>query len=174
MKNLKLKHLLTIFYSVVLAATLISCKSTSVVPPTTTETSTTKIVTVTVHDTILETQKDSSYYKAYMECVNGKVVIAQHPKSKPETKKGKYLKPPKVDIKDNVLQVDCLAEAQKLFYQWQEQYIQENKSSVVRIPYPVIQPLTWWQTTQIWSGRIFLNLLLLIAIVTALRLLKVI
>ena len=174
MKNLKLKHLLSVFYFVVLATTLISCKSSSVVPPTTTDVNTTKTVTVTIHDTILETQKDSSYYKAYLECVNGKVVVSQDYKPKVETREGKYLPPPKVKIEDNILQVDCLAEAQKLFYQWQEKYIQEHKSSVERIPYPVIQPLTWWQTTQIWSGRIFLGLLLLIAIVTVLRLLKII
>lgn len=165
MRNIK--HLLTVFCLVMLAATLVCCKSTSVVPPATTETNTTIVETVTVHDTILKTETDYSYYKAYLECIDNKVVFNSNKNT--ETQKGNYLLPPKVNIKDNVLEVDCIAEAQNLFFQWKEKYIAENKATVQKIPYPVPAELSWWQTTQIWAGRVLFSLLLLIAIVMGLR-----
>jgi hypothetical protein len=148
---------------------LVSCKA-GVVPPTTTDTTTTKTETVILHDTILTTEKDSSYYRAYLDCVNGKVIIT--PKVK--TKKGSYLQPPKVNIKDNILQVDCEAEAQKLFTKWKEKFISEHRATIQRIPYPVEKELTWWQKSRMTLGSIFLVLLLLIALVVALRFSRVI
>lgn len=165
MRNIK--HLLTVFCLVMLAATLVCCKSTSVVPPATTDTTITKTVTETQRDTVWQTEKDSSYYRAYLECVNNKVVF--NPNKGVETQKGNHLLPPKVNIKDNVLEVDCIAEAQNLFFQWKEKYIAENKATIQKIPYPVPAELSWWQTTQIWAGRVLFSLLLLIAIVMGLR-----
>lgn len=149
MKNFK--HLVSVFVFVCLATMLVACKSTSVVPPTTTETVTTKTVKEVIRDTVFITPKDSSYYKAYLECVNGQVVI-----SKPLLKKGNYLQPPSVNIKDNILQVDCQAEAQKLFAKWKDNYTTESKATIQKIPYPIEKQLSWWQITQIWCGRLFL------------------
>lgn len=154
MKNLKFKHLLSVFCFVVLATTLVACKSASVVPPTITEKTITKTVTEVVRDTVFEVQKDSSFYKAYLECVEGKVVIKEN--TKPVTTKGKYLQPPKVNITDNVLQVDCEAEAQKLFFQWKEKYIQAVVENMIKHPYIVEKELSWWQITQMYLGRILI------------------
>ena len=162
MKNFK--HLVSVFVFVCLATTLVSCKSTSVVPPTTMETVKTITVKEVIRDTVFETKKDSSFYKAYLECVNGKVTLIR-----PSVKKGNYLKPPSVTIKDNILQVDCRAEAQKLFAQWKDNYTIENKSTIKKIPYPVEKQLSWWQTSQIWLGRLLLLGLLLLALGTAYR-----
>jgi hypothetical protein len=173
MKNLKLKNLLSfLFLFCLLATTLVACKSSGVVPPTTTETTTSTTTETVVRDTVFAVQKDSSYYKAYLECINGKVVVKTT--TEPIVKAGKHLEPPKVNIKDNVITVDCLSEAYKLFAQWKDVYIKEHKSEIKRIPYPVIQPLSWWQNTQIILGRIFLGILIVFAIVVGLRLTKVI
>lgn len=153
MKNSKIKVLLTfLFLFVVLVGTLVSCKSASVFPPTKTETSSTVTIKEVVRDTVFETQKDSSYYKAWLECQEGKVVI----KSKPKKTKGKYLEPPKVIIKDNYITVDCEAEAQKLFAQWKDIYRATNLQTVITNTVEVERQLTWWQKFQIWCGRIFL------------------
>jgi len=168
MKQFKITHFLSfLFLFVLLATTLSSCKSTSVVPPATTET--TKIITIkeVVRDTVFETKKDSSYYKAYLECVNGKVVLKSD--TKPIVKPGKFLQPPKVNLKDNILTINCKAEAQKLFAQWKDTYTKEHQSDIKRIPYAVEKPLSWWQKTEIILGRIFLGLIL---IFTALGVLK--
>lgn len=167
MKNVKLSHFLSIFCFVVLATTLVACKSASVVPPTTTEANTSLTVKEIIHDTVFETKPDSSYYKAYLECINGKVVIKQD--TKPIVKSGKFLKPPRVNLKDNVLKIDCKAEAQKLFAQWKDKYTREHQNSIQRIPYPVEKSLSWWQQTQIILGRLLILIAVLLGIGLVLR-----
>lgn len=168
MKNFK--HLLSVFCLVVLVSMLVACKSTSVVPPTTTETTNTKIVQEIIRDTVFTTKKDSSFYKAYLECENGKVVLKKD--TKPISVKGENLKPPKVTIKDNILQVDCIAEAQKLFAQWKDKYVLEQSDKITRIPYPVVKKLSWWQNTQMILGDIFLVLILIAISGFVLKLIK--
>lgn len=100
----------------------------------------------TLHDTVFSVEKDSSYYKALLECQNGKVII----KAITRTSFGRKLKPPKVFIQDNVLQVDCVAEAEKLFAFWKSTFIKNYKG----VTKPVItNELTWFQKTQIYIGR---------------------
>lgn len=163
MKNLKLKNLLSfLFLFCLLVTTLVSCKSTGVVPPTTTETTNTTTKTEVVRDTTFEIPKDSSYYRAYLECVNGKIALKE--KTLPLSIKGNYLKPPKVNIKDNILTVDCEAEAQKLFAQWKDVYIKEHQQIIQKIPYPVPAQFSWWEQTQIILGRIFIALVILLGL----------
>lgn len=166
-----MKKLALFIGCVVLVALLVGCKSSaSSLPPASTESTKERIVTIKVHDTILKTEKDSSYYKAYIECVNGKPVL-----KKPTVQtQGKHLNAPKVHLNGNELNVDCVAEAQKLFFQWKETYVAETNSITRSIPYAVVQPLTWMQTTQIWFGRIFIFLLLVFIIATILRYKKII
>lgn len=162
MKNLKLKNLLSLFLFCLLVTTLVSCKSSSVVPPTTTETIKTITKTEVIRDTVFEIQKDSSYYRAYLECVNGKVVLKE--KTVPLATKGNYLKPPKVNIKDNILIVDCEAEAQKKFARWKEVYTDAVIKTITEHPYTVEKPLSWWQITQIILGRIFIGIAVLLGL----------
>ncbi len=169
MKNFK--HLLSVFCLVVLVSMLVACKSTSVVPSTTTETTTTKILREIIRDTVFTTKKDSSFYKAYLECQNGKIFLKKD--TKPIIGKGKYLQPPKVTIKDNILQVDCNAEAQKLFAQWKDKYVLEQTEKTTRIPYQVEKKLSWWQKTQMILGDIFLVLILIAISGFVLKLIKV-
>lgn len=162
MKNINLKNLLSVLFFVVLATTLVACKSTSVVPPTTTETTKTITKTEVIRDTVIEIQKDSSYYRAYLECINGKVVLKE--KTVPLTKKGNYLRPPKVNIKDNIITVDCEAEAQKKFIKWKETYTNAVLETIVENPYIVEKELSWWQITQIFLGRTFILLAVLLGL----------
>jgi hypothetical protein len=172
MKKFKLKNLSILLFFCLLATTLGACKSTSVVPPTTIETTNTVTKTEVIRDTAFTIPKDSSYYKAYLECANGKVVFS--PKAKPESKKGKHLNPPKVNIRDNIITVDCQAEAQELFAKWKDVYVKEHQQITKKIPFPVPAELSWWQNTQIILGRIFLGIIILLATVVVLRLTKTI
>lgn len=100
----------------------------------------------TVHDTVFSVEKDSSYYKALLECQNGNVVI----KVVTGTTSGRKLKPPKVVILDNQLEVNCQAEAEELFAFWKSTFIRNYKG----VTEPVItNELTWFQKTQIYIGR---------------------
>jgi hypothetical protein len=105
--------------------------------------------------------------------VDGKVVISPlAPKGGITAKAGKYLRKPKVVVQDNILTVNCEAEAQKLFAQWKDVYRENMKSVLQKIPYPVEKPLTWWQKTQIILGRIFLALIIVFTIVGVLKYFK--
>ncbi|WP_143394578.1 hypothetical protein [Flavobacterium branchiophilum] len=150
-----------LFLFVVLVGTLVGCKTANVLPPTIIEKTNTITKKEVVHDTIFETKKDSSYYKAWLDCQDGKVVISPLT-PKWGTKKGIYLKPPKVNLKDNILTVDCEAEAQKMYAKWKDTYILENRQSNTSKPVLVERQLTWWQKFQIWCGRLFLVLLMLL------------
>lgn len=149
-----------LFLFVVLVGTLVGCKTANVLPPTIIEKTNTITKKEVVHDTIFETQKDSSYYKAWLDCQDGKVVFKEHPEGRIISKSGKHLKPPKVNLKDNILTVDCKAEAQKMYAKWKDTYILENRQSNTSKPVLVERQLTWWQKFQIWCGRIFLAIAL--------------
>jgi hypothetical protein len=155
---------------VVLVAFLVGCKSSasSLPSPSTTET-TTREVEVVLRDTTLKTEKDSSFYKAWIDCVNGKPVLKN-----PESKNGRKLQAPNVNLKGNELQVDCRKQAEELFHQWKETYIKESKLKETRVPYAVPTPLTQFQIVQLLAGRFFLLLLLLLLIAAILRFKKVI
>lgn len=134
----------------------------------------TKTIREVVKDTVFTVKADSSYYKAFIECINGKPVIAtsfedylkQNPKSETSSKTtqaGTYLKTPKVKLSDDgVLEVDCEAEAQKLFKSWKQTYTHETEPVIVKVPVPVEKPYPWYVKTQLWAGRIFLLITLLI------------
>lgn len=164
----KFKNLLSfLFLFVLLATTLFACKSTGVVPPTTIKTTTETTTKEVVRDTIFKVEKDSSYYKAYLECVNGKVALKLD--TEPIEKPGKHLKPPKVNLQDNVLIVNCESEAYRLFAQWKDIYIKEHRQTTQNTPYPVQREFTWWQKTQIILGRVFLVLLVIFIIAVVIR-----
>ena len=160
MQKYILKLLYSFLFLFVLVGTLVGCKTTNALPPTKTEISKTITVKEIVRDTVFTVQKDSSYFKAWLECKNGQVLL------KPNNKitRGKYLQPPKIIIKDNVLEVDCKAEAQKLFAQWKDVYKTENNQTIITNTIEVERQLTFLQTAQIWLGRILL--LLILALVT--------
>jgi hypothetical protein len=153
MKNIKLGCL---FF--VLTIILVSCagKKPVVVQNTIT---TEKTITTTVHDTILTIKKDSSFYKALVECENGKPKI----KSVTQAEPGRNLKSPKVRIDDNVLKVDCEAEAQLLFTSWQSTYIKEHQQEIKEVPV-ITNELTWLQKAQIKGFRILAIILFLIVV----------
>jgi len=167
----QLKSTLTYWFLFVLLATvLVNCKSPSAVLPTTrTDSTTTKVISIKLHDTVFETQIDSSYYKAYVECINGKPIINQNSL---ETHQGTHVKAPKVNLTNGQLDVDCQVEAQKLFAQWKEEYTATHKQIIQKIPYPVQVPLSWCKLTLIKLGKVFLLLLALVLIVGGLRLAK--
>lgn len=115
-----------------------------------------KIITETVHDTVLQVEKDSASYAALLECINGKAKVKDVLRTEP----GRTLKSPKVRIADNLLEVDCEAKAQELFIQWKSKYILEHKQDVVKVPV-VTNELTWWQETQIRGFKVLAGLFLL-------------
>ena len=137
---------------------VVSCKST--MPTVTSQENTSKTVTKTVHDTIFKIEKDSSTYKAYLDCVNGKVSIVN---PSIENKKGKNLSIPKVVIKDNYITVDCQLKEQELYAKWKQTNTAETITKVNTVVQEV-NKLTFWQEFQIYGFRIFAIIGLLIGL----------
>lgn len=143
---------------------VVSCTSRKPTQPMVTEN--TKTIQKIIRDTVYEVKADSSYYQAYIDCANGNPILVenfndfQKKKSevlqKPKSQQGKYLKPPKIDLKDGLLTVNCEAEAQQLFKQWKETYIKENLST--KTPIYIESPLKWYQKILMWIGGVFLLL----------------
>jgi hypothetical protein len=130
---------------------ILSCKSNK---PLIQKEVTSDAIVETLHDTVFNVEQDSSFYIALLECQNGKVAI----KEVQETKSGRKLKPPKVNIQDNHLKVDCKTEAEKLFAFWKSQYIKSYKGTEIPV---ITNELTWFQKTQIYIGRTLLFALVL-------------
>jgi hypothetical protein len=139
----------------VLITLLVSCGSKKPVVMKS-ETTTTKTITETVHDTIFKIEKDSSYYQALLDCQDGKVVVKNVSQSEP----GRTLNSPRVRLENNILKVDCEAKAQELFAQWKSIY--ETNATFQTIEVPVVtNVLTWWQQTQIKLFWLFAIIILL-------------
>lgn len=164
MRNIKRVFTLFLLF-VILVTTLGACKSPSIILPTKTETWSNTMTKEVLRDTVFVTEKDSSYYKAWLECKEGKVVIKEVVK----TSKGKYLQPPKVIIKDNYIKIDCEAEAQKLFAKWKDTYTLENKQTTITNTIEIERKLSWFENVQIACGWIFILLLIIVVIITILR-----
>lgn len=129
----------------------------------------TKEITKTVRDTTYIIEADSSFYTAYIDCVNGKPVIRENSETKAKSKPGQALQVPKPKIEGNVLTVDCYANEHELKKQWEETYIKEHEQTPIEKPVEVEKPLTFWLKTQIWFGRIFMGILSLSVIIGVLR-----
>lgn len=107
-------------------------------------------VTEAVHDTVFETEADSSFYKALLECKNGKIVTKEVINASP----GKNLRAPKVTIKDNQLTIDCYAEVQKLLAQWKSKQI--TKTTLKPAPVYIERELTFLEKFFMNLGKISL------------------
>lgn len=165
MKNI-LFFILTLFF---VSLGVVSCVSKKPQEPVIIEK--TKEVFTTIKDTVFTVKADSSYYYAFVDCVNGKPVIRETPETKSQSKPGTILNQPKIKLNGNALEVECYKSAQELYHQWRETYIKEHEQTPIYVDQPVYKdkPLTWFQTTQIWLGRIFLGFLAVIVLVLILK-----
>jgi hypothetical protein len=155
------KHIVMVWLVVV----LVSCTSSK--PALTESKIHTITLTETVHDTVFKIQKDSSFFKALLECQNGKVVLKNVTQAEP----GRTLKSPRVRVENNKLSVDCQLEEQKLYAFWKSKQVKEIQTETLRIP-EYINQLTFLQEIQIWLGRIFLLVLVYYAVLFALKFYK--
>ncbi|MHC0445862.1 hypothetical protein ACWA1F_10645 [Flavobacterium sp. 3-218] len=144
-----LKRLVFLFFSVLV---LVSCKS----PKPVLSEEKTKTITIKemVHDTVFKIQKDSSSFKALLECQNGKVVVKNVTQAEP----GRTLKSPKVRLDNNKLNVDCELKEQELYARWKSQQVKETEVKTINTT-KFVNYLNFWQKVQIWLGRIFLLVL---------------
>ncbi|TDX86182.1 hypothetical protein [Epilithonimonas xixisoli] len=155
------------FYLIFISLVLLSCVTKRATEPVII--TNTKETVRTVRDTIFKVEADSSSYRAFIDCVNGKPIIRETDFTK--SKKGKILNIPKTVLKGNQLTVDCYKNEQELKKQWEETHTKatEQIPIYINVPVEVEKPLTFWQKTQIWFGRIFMGILSIFVIIGVLR-----
>nr|WP_286428689.1 hypothetical protein [Myroides marinus] len=125
--------------------------------PTTTE-QVTQSVEEIKRDTVLVIPADKSQYVADL-AIQGNMIVVKDANIK--RSKNKVLQPPKVQLVNNKLMVDCEVEAQQMFLEWKEKFIKEQRVIETKIPIAVPLELSTWQQTQIWLGRTLLLLMTL-------------
>ena len=131
----------------------------------------TKETVKTVRDTIYKVDADSSFYTAFIDCVNGQPTLRETTETKAASKSGKALKVPSTTLVGNKLNCNCESQVQELHKQWEETHSKEHEQTpiYINVPVEVEKPLTFWQKTQIWFGRIFIGILSLFLIICVLR-----
>lgn len=149
-------------------ALLVSCGSRKPLPP---ETITdTLVVKQVIRDTVLEVQADSTYYHAWIECVNGKPVLRE---PKPENKEkmtmnqdqGKALQKPDFILDESgKLTVECRKEAEQLKAQLTAYYESRLKERIQ--PVEIKKPFAWYHKILMLAGGIFLLLVGSVIIIT--------
>ncbi len=138
-----LKHIVLLFVSLTVLA---SCGSSK--PAIIGNKESNSVITQTIHDTIVKIEKDSSSYKALLDCQNGKIIIKQVTQAEP----GRILKSPRVRLEGSALIVDCEARAQQAVLH----YINTHQVDTTTNTIPVrVNELTTWQEIQIWGFRLF-------------------
>lgn len=132
---------------------LVSCVSKRPAEPVIIET--TKTITEVLKDTVFTVKADSSYYKAYVDCRDGKPVITNS-----EMKSGFNLKAPKVNLKNGLLQINCKIDSSAVAFKYLQKYITVEKPKIVVVPKVeyIEKPFRWYHKTLMWIGGIFLFL----------------
>lgn len=162
-----------IIYLLFCSVLLVSCNSRKPLEPE--RITETRTVTKIIRDTMIQVQADSTYYDAWIECVNGKPVLkepvpAQSDRQNNVSTPGKgspaqkALQKPKVTLDENgKLTVECYKEVEKVKAQLIHYY--EEKLKEHRQPVYIEKPLTWYQKSLMWLGGIFLILIAITIII---------
>jgi len=105
----------------------------------------------TIRDTVVAIPADRSSFRAALGVdQNGNTTI----KEVLNTHVGKRSKAPQVQIKDQVLKVDCLCDSMSIYLKLKDTHITDMLKETVFVP--TEKALTAWQQVQLWLGRVLL------------------
>ena len=105
----------------------------------------------TIRDTVVAIPADRSSFRAEMGVDNAGNAIIKNVLS---THVGKRAKAPQVQIKDQVLKVDCLCDSMSIYLKLKDTHITDMLKETVFVP--TEKALTAWQQVQLWLGRVLL------------------
>lgn len=129
---------------------LVSCGVSKPIQSTSVDVNETSVIEIHKKDSVFETKEDSSTFSAELRIDStGQVSLGNA-----KTTAGDHLEEPKVSIEGNKITVDCHARAQKLFYEWKETFIKNQKTKTITntITVEVEKELTNLQHTMIGMG----------------------
>ena len=141
---MKTKLILYLLIALLLAT---SCRTTK---PESTQQSKT-IIKETLRDSVVNIPADRSIFQAKLGVNDlGNTVI----KEVLNVQTGKRAKAPKVQIEDQVLNVDCACDSLDIYLKLKDTHITDMLKETVFVP--TEKPLSMWQQTQLWMGRVML------------------
>jgi hypothetical protein len=154
----------SIFILLISLVLLVSCKSRKPVEPE--KITDIRFIKEIVRDTVLTVKADSTFYDAWIECINGKPVLKEPKKQEPVPHKPespKALQKPKVNLDENgKLTVECYKEVETIKAQLTDKYerlLREHQKTVY-----IEKDLTWYQKSLMWMGVAFLAFIVLVII----------
>lgn len=141
-------------YSLIVVAVMLMASSCRTLKsPTTTRQSKTTIKE-TLRDTVITIPADESSFRAALgkdDLGNPVIKEVLHAKS------GKRAKAPQVQIKDQVLKVDCACDSLDIYLKLKDTHITDMLQETVFVP--TEKALSAWQQVQLWLGRAMLILM---------------
>jgi hypothetical protein len=143
-----MKQNIKIYLLAVVAFLASSCRTLK--SPTRTRESKT-FVKETIRDTVVAIPAGRSSFRAEMSVDNAGNAIIKNVLS---THVGKRAKAPQVQIKDQVLKVDCLCDSMSIYLKLKDTHITDMLKETVFVP--TEKPLSAWQQVQLWLGRVLL------------------
>lgn len=115
------------------------------------------VIRETIHDTAIVIQSDSSAIKWLVKCQGDKAQLMELLSYQP----GHNVRPPTVTLKGNVLTANCKVDSQLVYNRLKvrdtTQFLSVSKVVVDRVNY-----LTPWQWAQVWMGRAFMGLIVVL------------
>lgn len=141
----------SILYLLIVLLLVCSCRTLK--SPTSTRQSKTTIKE-TVRDTVVTIPADRSSFQATLGVNDlGNTVI----KGVLHAKNGKRARIPQVQIKDQILKVDCACDSLDIYLKLKDTHITDMLQETVFVP--TEKALTAWQQVQLWLGRALLILI---------------
>lgn len=105
----------------------------------------------TFRDSVVSIPTDRSSFQATLSVNDlGNTVI----KEVLHAKNGRRAKVPQVEIKDQILKVDCACDSLDIYLKLKDTHITDMLQETVFVP--TEKPLSVWQQVQLWFGRVLL------------------
>lgn len=152
------KGLSVVFTAVLTGITVLfmqSCRATREVSNT--QAVRTEIIREVVRDTVITVKPDQATIKALLECDStGNVLIRQLA----EYEAGERLKPPRINVQDNVLTASAETDSLSVYLALKDRYTERadtvyiDKSKIIEV-----NRLNGWQKLRMWIGNVMLILI---------------
>lgn len=139
-----------------------SCRSSQ--PLTTTQTSDSVRIIERWRDTTIYEQPDIAWLKGWLECDSvGQVLLREL-----EIERGRNITP-HIKIVNDTIYVECKTDSLERLLKIRDLEIKMLKEMQTEVVVEVEKELSWWETTQMKMGRLFLIVIAVLVIITVIK-----
>ena len=158
----KLLHRLLTALIVMSVLFMPSCRSSQ--PLTTTQTSDSVRIIERWRDTTIYEQPDIAWLKGWLECDSvGQVLLREL-----EIERGRNITP-HIKIVNDTIYVECKTDSLERLLKIRDLEIKMLKEMQTEVVVEVEKELSWWETTQMKMGRLFLIVIAVLVIITVIK-----